>query len=264
MTTTRGTLCCGNIDFELASPVNAISSVIDIALSPDKPGTHIHFANAYSVVLAQEDASLAGAFSSGICFPDGKPVVWAMKMLYRSRSHNVHQVRGPSFFEESMRTGVSLGVRHYLLGSTPETLAKLTRNLPRRIPGVEIAGTSSPPFRHVTDDEWQEELARIRDSKADIIWIGLGTPKQDLIAEKLNGMMPATYVCVGAAFDFSAGNLRHAPAWMQQAGLEWLFRFIQEPRRLWRRYVFGNVRFILTVLAQLRSGGGLVGNKGRA
>jgi N-acetylglucosaminyldiphosphoundecaprenol N-acetyl-beta-D-mannosaminyltransferase len=107
-------------------------------------------------------------------------------------------------------------------------------------------------------------LVRIRDSKADIIWIGLGTPKQDLIAEKLNGLMPATYICVGAAFDFSAGNLRHAPAWMQEAGLEWLFRFVQEPRRLWRRYVFGNVRFILTVIAQLRSSRGLVGDKGRA
>lgn len=245
------TVNCGNIDFELASPHAAIESIMNLALSPQKKSTHVHFANAYSVVLADSNPSLAEVFSSGVCFPDGKPVVWAMKMLHRSRSKWVHQVRGPSFFEEFMRSGVEPGVRHYLLGSTDETLARLTRELPNRIPGVQIVGVSSPPFRHVSDEEWQAELARIKDTDADVVWVGLGTPKQDLIAQKLSQFMPSTYICVGAAFDFSAGNLRHAPNWMQRTGLEWLFRFMQEPRRLWKRYIFGNARFMATVAVQL-------------
>lgn len=253
MTSSTMNANCGSITFKLANPQNAVSTVMDIALAPGSPGAHIHFANAYSVVLAQEDSSLAGAFSSGICFPDGKPVVWAVRLLHRRSSNDVHQVRGPSFFEEFMREGVPMNVRHYLLGSTPETLSKLTESLSARIPGVQIVGTSSPPFRHVTDQEWRDELDRIRASQANVVWIGLGTPKQDLIAEKLNGIMPSTYICVGAAFDFSAGNLRHAPRWMQRAGLEWLFRFVQEPRRLWKRYVFGNCQFIFTVASQFVS-----------
>ncbi|MBT2248087.1 WecB/TagA/CpsF family glycosyltransferase [Arthrobacter sp. BHU FT2] len=244
------TLDCGRISFEPATPKDAIRKVLDLALDPTKEGTHIHFANAYSVVLAQEDSALASAFSSGMCFPDGKPVVWAMRALHNPSPLTVQQVRGPSFFEDFMRQGVNRGVRHYLLGSTPETLAKLSESLPARIPGVKIVGVSSPPFRVVTDEEWHDELRRIRECGADVVWIGLGTPKQDLIAEKLCGLMPSTYICVGAAFDFSAGNLRHAPKWMQKAGLEWLFRFIQEPKRLWRRYMIGNIVFMVTVGGQ--------------
>lgn len=250
MFTPAATLNCGRVDFEVASPASAVAKVMDIALTPADRGTHIHFANAYSIVLAQKDDGLADTFSSGMCFPDGKPVVWAMKALHRTSSEGLHQVRGPSFFEDFMRAGVTKGVRHYLMGSTPETLSKLTASLSERIPGLQIAGTSSPPFREITDEEWDDELRRIEACRADVVWVGLGTPKQDLIAAKLSGFMPSTYICVGAAFDFSAGNLKHAPRWMQKVGLEWLFRFIQEPRRLWRRYIVGNSRFVILVILQ--------------
>ena len=244
---------CGAIAFELASPQNAVDTVLASIVNPPSDGMHVHFANAYSVALAEQDADLAKTFAAGTCFPDGKPVIWAIRGLHRSLAQYAHQVRGPSFFEELMRQGLSKGVRHYFLGSTPETLEKLSTQLAHRIPGLQIAGSSSPPFRPVSDDEWREELKRVEACGADVVWIGLGTPKQDLIAAKLNGFMPSTYICVGAAFDFSAGNLRHAPAWMQQAGLEWMYRFAQEPRRLWRRYLVGNSAFVAAVARQLLS-----------
>lgn len=241
----------GKLDFHAVGLESAIDHVIESVRRKGTEGKHTHFANAYSVALAEANTELEAAFSDGTCFPDGRPVVWALRAFHPKSADRVQQVRGPSFFEGLMKRGVSLGLRHYFLGSTDETLLKLQTELKQRIPGLTVVGVSSPPFRDLTDEEWANELRKIETKHADIVWVGLGTPKQDLVAHRLSRMSSLTFICVGAAFDFSAGNLRHAPGWMQTAGLEWFFRLLQEPRRLWKRYLIGNTIFISVICRQL-------------
>jgi N-acetylglucosaminyldiphosphoundecaprenol N-acetyl-beta-D-mannosaminyltransferase len=164
-------------------------------------------------------------------------------------SPKLQQVRGPAFFEQAIDAGRAAGLRHYLLGSTVEVLEKLTQNLHDRYPGAEIVGAESPPFRPLSEAECREQDARILASGANIVWVGLGTPKQDFEARRLAQSIPVVALAIGAAFDFSAGTLNEAPKWMRAVGLEWAFRLIKEPRRLWRRYLIGNVRFIRVVAA---------------
>jgi N-acetylglucosaminyldiphosphoundecaprenol N-acetyl-beta-D-mannosaminyltransferase len=160
-------------------------------------------------------------------------------------------VNGPAFFERALQKGLTQGVRHYFMGSTPETLEKLEHNLRLRYPGIQIVGMSSPPFKEHTPSDYDYELEKIEASQPNIVWIGLGTPKQDKAAAYMAPRYPAVFACVGAVFDFNAGNLRDAPAWMQRLGLAWLFRFAQEPRRLWRRYTYGNAKFIQIAVRQI-------------
>ena len=123
-----------------------------------------------------------------------------------------------------------------------------------RLPGLEIAGASSPPFKDLTPADYDFELEKIRECDPHIVWVGLGTPKQDKAAAYMALRYSAIFASVGAAFDFNAGNLRDVPDWIQEAGFAWLFRFIQEPRRLWRRYTYGNVKFLVIVFRQLTGG----------
>jgi N-acetylglucosaminyldiphosphoundecaprenol N-acetyl-beta-D-mannosaminyltransferase len=213
-----------------------------------QPGD-VHLINAYSVALADSDSTYRKSLSDAFCnFPDGKPLSWATALSRTPLS----QVRGPRIFEETMNRGRVSGVRHFLLGSTPETLQALQESLERRYPGVVIVGSESPPFRKLSPEELNEQDDRLRILEPDIVWVGLGTPKQDYEVGRLaeSGFLA---VAVGAAFDFSAGTKPEAPAWMTKVGLEWMFRLASEPRRLWRRYLFGNVRFMWAVLA---NGGG--------
>lgn len=129
-------------------------------------------------------------------------------------------------------------------------LDALHRELRQRCPGTRIVGTSSPPFRPLSPQELRQQVEDIRSVAADIVWVGLGTPKQDRWAADLCAALPVVAVAVGAAFDFIAGAKRQAPPWMQRNGMEWLFRLGCEPRRLWRRYLFGNARFVRGVVRQ--------------
>ena len=137
---------------------------------------------------------------------------------------------------------------HYLLGSDADTLAALVTAIRYRFPGVSIAGTDSPPFRDPSQGELVDRDERIRRSGAHVVWVGLGTPKQDYEVARLASATGTVAIAVGAAFDFVAGTKPQAPLWMQRSGLEWLFRLASEPRRLWRRYLFGNARFIRAAL----------------
>lgn len=214
---------------------------------------HLHFTNAYSVVCAHHDELVAEALCTGACLPDGLPLVWSLRRLYPDGGWvNAERVRGPDTFPAVLAAtqGKSTG-RHFLLGSTPGVLAKLQEAITRRFPGAEIVGAVSPPFAPVDEIDWESQLSAIRASGAALVWVGLGTPKQDLVAQLLSDRDPdRLYFAVGAAFDFVAGTQRVAPGWMQRRGLEWLFRLISEPRRLWRRYLIGNIEFIAIVTAQ--------------
>jgi N-acetylglucosaminyldiphosphoundecaprenol N-acetyl-beta-D-mannosaminyltransferase len=212
-------------------------------------GADIHLLNAYSVALAEQNVDYRKCLLTATTnFPDGKP----LSLFTRWTSSPLKQVRGPRLFENVMDEGRGRGVRHFLLGSTPETLEKLKNALEHRYPGVQIVGVMSPPFRELTAAEIVDQDAKIADTKPDIVWVGLGTPKQDFEAQRLARSGRFMAVAVGAAFDFSAGTKREAPNWMSAVGVEWLFRFASEPRRLWRRYLIGNVVFIYSVLRRIR------------
>lgn len=204
----------------------------------------------HGVVTFSGDAQLramANAFE--MITPDGQPVRWALNAL-----HGVdlrERVYGPELMLRLCRMAAETGLGIYLYGGTPEVAEELAARLCSWFPGLRIVGIEAPPFRALTTDEDQAVCDRIRDSGAQLVFIGLGCPKQDLFAHAHRDRIAAVQICVGAAFDFHAGAKPMAPRWMQRYGLEWLFRFIQEPRRLARRYLITNSVFLWKVLCAL-------------
>lgn len=244
------TVAFAGVPIVSTTPSQAAAEVVRHAVSSLSGGEHIHLANAYTIALADQDPRLRNTLAGGVCLPDGKPLAWFSRV--RSRGVRLAQTRGPQFFLDVMDRGRDSGLRHFLLGGSPDTLAALESELSLRFPGVIIAGSYSPPFRALTQEELDAQDAAIRASGAQLVWVGLGTPKQDFECARLASVMPVIAAAVGAAFDFTAGNLKRAPEWMSLIGLEWLYRLIQEPRRLWRRYLFGNVRFLAVALLPAR------------
>jgi N-acetylglucosaminyldiphosphoundecaprenol N-acetyl-beta-D-mannosaminyltransferase len=210
-------------------------------------GRAVHLCNAYTLSLALRDAQLQELLNTADAnLSDGMPLVWIARRL--GLSHMRERVYGPDLMVATIDRGRSNGLRHYLYGSTPEVIAQLATNLRTEYPGVELVGVESGPFRPLTEVEERELASRIVDSGADIVWVGLGTPRQDLFVDRFRGLAPATFIAVGAAFDFHAGTKRQAPRVLQRLGLEWLFRLVTEPRRLWKRYLVGNARFVWAVM----------------
>jgi N-acetylglucosaminyldiphosphoundecaprenol N-acetyl-beta-D-mannosaminyltransferase len=211
----------------------------------------VHLGNAYTVVLAASDETFDDSLrGGGLVFPDGKPLGW-VSALRRDRPR-LQQVRGPQLFLDALDRGRSVGVKHYLLGGSPKVLADLEHELRERFDGLEIVGAFSPPFRPPSTDELAARDRAIRESGAHIVWVGLGTPKQDHEAKRLARSVGVIAVAVGAAFDFAAGAVPEAPQWMRAIGLEWLFRLLTEPRRLWRRYLVGNAQFLRIAFNSVR------------
>ncbi|AWI31838.1 glycosyltransferase [Streptomyces sp. ICN441] len=219
------------------------------AVTPE--GSDVHLCNAYTLALGDRDPELLGTLRSAFLnLADGQPVVWANRFLHRGTALPRGRVYGPDLMLDVFSMSQGTGLRHYLLGSTPDVLAALQRELRRRFPRAVLAGSCSPPFRSLTARELRDQEEDIRAREADIVWVGLGTPLQDHRAAELGAALPVVTVAVGAAFDFIAGSKRQAPHWMRRGGLEWLFRLGCEPRRLWRRYLFGNARFVKGVVRQ--------------
>jgi N-acetylglucosaminyldiphosphoundecaprenol N-acetyl-beta-D-mannosaminyltransferase len=188
---------------------------------------------------------------SGMATPDGMPLVW----MGRALGHTVERVYGPDVMLAVCAQGQERGYRHFFYGGAEGVAETLVSSLQQRFPAMEVAGTYTPPFRPLSAQEEQEVAARINGSGADIVWVGLGTPKQDFWVGRFRPLLEApVLIAVGAAFDFHAGRVRQAPRWMQRSGLEWLFRLSQDPKRLWKRYIIGNPRFILLVARQLLRG----------
>lgn len=230
----------GDVPFRVAT-IESASAWLLLEAAPSRLAINVRLANAYNVALAGTDSAYGDLLrTEGVNFPDGTPVVWFMKLAKAGR--NASRVRGPSFFMHVLRT--SGATRHFFLGGSPDTLNGLEANLRQQIPGLVVAGTYSPPFAPVTEALVQDCVARIAATGADIVWVGLGTPKQDWVGTSLAKALSMPTVNVGAAFDFAAGTVREAPAFVQNNGLEWLFRLFSEPRRLWRRYLIGNIQFL--------------------
>ena len=174
--------------------------------------------------------------------PDGMPLVWALRLLGFSGQE---RVCGPeltrSLCEQAARDGIPVG----FFGGTAATVETLAKNLTGKYPGLNIVYTCSPPFRPITTDEDAEIVAEINTSGVKILFVGLGCPKQERWIAEHRGQISAVMLGVGAAFDFHAGTLKQAPQWMQRIGMEWFFRLLMEPRRLWKRYTKHNLRFLI-------------------
>ncbi|MCA1569014.1 MAG: WecB/TagA/CpsF family glycosyltransferase [Chloroflexi bacterium] len=205
---------------------------------------YICVAATHTVMVCDEDPELREAvLNSSLTLPDGQPLVWAMNALGGDLDERVY---GPELMARYCERAAGTGIRMYLYGGRNQgALVQLALNLRQRYPGVKIVGGYSPPFRDLSEEEEDAIVTEMNGSKADVIWIGVGAPKQEKWMAAMRERLDApVLVGVGAAFDFHAGLVPQAPEWMQSAGLEWLFRMAQEPRRLAPRYVRYNPRFI--------------------
>jgi N-acetylglucosaminyldiphosphoundecaprenol N-acetyl-beta-D-mannosaminyltransferase len=202
-----------------------------------------HFATVHSVIEATQLAAVREAFATAwmVC-TDGLPLAWVARL----RGIAAERVCGPDVMLSVCDRGRAVGLRHYFLGGAPGTAERLAAVLTVRFPGLDVAGTGSPPFRPVSDAEDGAIVDAVNAAEPDVVWVGLGSPKQDLWAASHAPRLRCGLVLpVGAAFDFHSGGLRRAPRWMRRLGLEWLFRVAMEPRRLFRRYAATNTRFLV-------------------
>lgn len=204
----------------------------------------------HAVVTACDDPVLLERVNAfDLVTPDGQPVRWALNWLHGAGL--TERVYGPELTMRVCRAAARQGVGIYLYGGTPAVLDLLKERLEAECPGLCIAGAEAPPFRPLSEEEDAAVVERINTSGAGIVFIGLGCPKQDHFAYEHRNRINAVQVCVGAAFDFHAGVKPMAPAWMQRRGLEWLFRLACEPRRLARRYLSTNTRFVCKLTAAM-------------
>jgi N-acetylglucosaminyldiphosphoundecaprenol N-acetyl-beta-D-mannosaminyltransferase len=185
---------------------------------------------------------------SGLTTPDGMGVVWLLKMGgYRA----VQRVYGPDLLLKTCEMSQQKGYRHFFYGGAPGVVDSLTTRLCAQFPDLQVCGSYSPPFRELTELEDLEIIQRIQEAKPDILWVGIGSPRQEIwMSQHLARLSVPILAGVGAAFDFHSGNKPQAPKWIQRSGLEWLYRFFSEPRRLFRRYIINYPRFALLTVAQ--------------
>ncbi|MFL2860246.1 MAG: WecB/TagA/CpsF family glycosyltransferase [Pontiellaceae bacterium] len=213
---------------------------------------YVNICTADTVVQCYDQPALAKiVMNSGMATTDGMPLVWLARRFGFAFAERVY---GPDLMLALCSLSESRGYRHFFYGATDEVLDRLKINLLAQFPALAIAGMYSPPFRPLEKQEKDEVVEKINASGADIIWCGLGTPKQDYWVSEFRPLLEGSVIlAVGAGFNFHAGSVRQAPRWMMKSGLEWLFRLIVEPRRLWRRYLIGNPRFLFQTRKQWNS-----------
>ena len=204
----------------------------------------------HGIIEAQDDEHFRSILNnSHLTTPDGMPTVWCGRL---SGFRSMTRVYGPDYMLALCERSVSKGYRHFLYGGKEGVAEQLRDELTRRFPGLAIVGTYTPPFRPLNATEHEALRWQLDAGKVDILWCGLSTPKQERFIAENVGLLPVKLmVGVGAAFDLLSGNISEAPEWMKNSGLQWLYRLIREPRRLWRRYLFNNPRFVALLLLQL-------------
>jgi N-acetylglucosaminyldiphosphoundecaprenol N-acetyl-beta-D-mannosaminyltransferase len=227
----------------LDSAVEEVSGWVDRAEHRYGCVTGVH-----GVMECQRDPQLLRVHNqSGLTTPDGMPMVWSARWAGR---REVSRVYGPDLMLAVLARAVDRGWSSFFYGGGPGTAELLAERLTSRFPGLQVAGTLTPPFRSLTQQEDEETVEVLNDSGAQLVWVGLSTPKQERwMAEHVGRLRANVLFGVGAAFDVHAGTMSQAPRWMQRSGLEWTYRLSREPRRLWRRYLRNNPAFVLSVLA---------------
>lgn len=211
---------------------------------------YICLVGVHGVMEAQHNPELRAVFANALLVsPDGMPTVWMGRL---QGFKQIQRVSGPDMMIEVMRRPEFAGYTHFLCGGDYGVAEDLSVHLSARFPAVQIVGTYTPPFRPMLPDEEAELQELVHVTRPDIVWVGLSTPKQDLFMAQYLPLLDTTLMIgVGAAFLFHTGRIHDSPQWVKRAGLQWLHRLIQEPTRLWKRYLFANSRFIAKILLQL-------------
>ena len=208
----------------------------------DIKGDYICVSNVQTTVTSYEDASYCAVQNGGLmAIPDGGPLSTVGR---RRGCKNMARTTGPSLMGEIFKISAKKGYRHYFYGSKQETLELLEKKLKENYPGIKIAGMYSPPFRPLTEEEDKAVIERINEANPDFVWIGLGAPKQEKWMAAHQGKIDGLMLGVGAGFDYYAENIKRAPMWMQKHNLEWVYRLVQDPKRLFKRYWSTNTKFI--------------------
>lgn len=230
-----------------ATNMNRALAELTEIIESDRRGNYVCVSDVNALMNASTDPELTQVFNnSALTVPDGMPLVWSGR---RAGASWMNRVSGPDLMPALLELSVSKGWGSYFLGGSPEVIEVLVDTMQDRYPGLAVSGQMSPPFRELSDAEWLEIIAEINASGANIVWLCLGAPKQERWMGKFAKHLDANLVLgVGAAFDMHAGKVKRAPLWMQRSGLEWSYRLMQEPRRLYKRYLVNIPRFMIRIL----------------
>lgn len=208
----------------------------------DLKGEYICVSNVHTTVMAHDDDSYRKVQNEAvIALPDGAPL---SKYSRKKGYAQAERVTGPDLMKNILSLSAEREYRHFFYGSTQETLDKLKEVISEKYPGVTIAGMISPPFRPISPEEDKAFVEQINSSGADFVWVGLGAPKQEIWMNEHKGRINSLMIGVGAAFDYECGNIKRAPEWMQKLSLEWFYRLMQDPARLFKRYFVTNTKFL--------------------
>ena len=209
-------------------------------------GQYICVSNVHTTVMAYDNKNYLNVQNNSILsIPDGGP----LSSVGRKRGYiEMQRTTGPDLLDEILKISAKKKYKHYFYGSTNETLDKLKLAINEKYGNVNIVGTYSPPFRELTNDEDVDIVNNINEAKPDFVWVGLGAPKQENWMYEHKNKVNSLMIGVGAAFDYLAGNIKRAPMWMQKLNLEWLYRLIQDPVRLFSRYLYTNIKFIINAV----------------
>ena len=231
--------CC-DVAVDGIGPEEATVWILDRAAAGG--GGSVHLTNAWSLAVARQDDDHRSVLAAAdLVVPDGMPLVWIARRLGLDVADRVY---GPDLLDRVADRGRAVGLRHHLYGAAPDVVARAAEQLARRHPGIRIVAADSPPFEPVTDASARAAANRVAEVGADIVWVALGTPRQDALLHRVRPSAEPVLVGVGAAFDFLAGAQAQAPPALRRAGLEWAFRLATQPRRLGRRYLVGNAVFL--------------------
>ncbi|WP_218938108.1 WecB/TagA/CpsF family glycosyltransferase [Bacillus toyonensis] len=238
---------CKILDVEVAvSDIKKITYFLRKNIKNIK-GQYICISNVHTTVMAYEDCEYMKIQNGSLyTLADGKPLQIVSKM---NGYKDAERITGPDLMEEIFKTSEERGLTHYFYGSTKETLDKLVAELKRKYPYLKIVGLHSPPFRQLTKEEDERIIEEINMKNPDFVWVGLGAPKQEVWMYEHKNSINSLMIGVGAGFDYHAGNIERAPIIMQKLCLEWLYRLMQDPKRLWRRYAIYNSKFIYYILS---------------
>jgi N-acetylglucosaminyldiphosphoundecaprenol N-acetyl-beta-D-mannosaminyltransferase len=245
--------------------VHAHVNVLGVRVSAINLGQAVHLADqwvavgnpgyicvtgVHGVMEAQSDPGLRQILNNAVInTPDGMPMTWVGRI---QGFQNMDRVYGPDFMMAMCRLSVERGYRNFLYGGKPGIAKLLSETLQSRFPGLQVVGTYTPPFRTVTAEEEQEVIAKVRASAPQIVWVGLSTPKQErFMAQLVDALQVPLLVGVGAAFDYHTGQIKDCSMWVKRSGLQWLHRLLQDPQRLWKRYLRNNPAFLWKISWQL-------------
>ncbi len=229
-----------------------IPTVMEVIVSAIENGTkgYICVTGVHGVMEAQRDHEFKKILNNALLnTPDGMPMVWVGKI---QGFKEMSRVYGPDLMLAVCQASVEKKYSHFFYGGADGVAERLKQKLTERFPGLNVVGTYTPPFRLLNEQEEHQLIEQVKELKPDIFWVGLSTPKQEkFMAEYLHKLDTKLMIGVGAAFDIHSGKVKQAPRWMQRTGLEWLFRLLQEPRRLWKRYLINNPLFLCKITLQL-------------